>query len=212
MDFQLISRADARAKGLTRYFTGKPCKYGHITERTISSNVCLQCGRQRTAQWIADNPEQKRNNDRKSYLKHFNRAKETYTKWYSKNSARQKSNMKSWYIKHKEQHLERFKIWCAKNHEKKRVIDRNRRARQSGSEGTHTVTEVMILLEKQKWICAGPMCQTSLRKARHLDHIMPLIKGGSNNIANLQWLCPTCNLRKYTKDPIDFAQENGLLL
>jgi hypothetical protein len=32
---EIISRAEAKARGLTRYFTGKPCKYGHIAERYV---------------------------------------------------------------------------------------------------------------------------------------------------------------------------------
>lgn len=43
MASEIISRKDALAKGLKRYFTGKPCKYGHISERRISSD-CIACG------------------------------------------------------------------------------------------------------------------------------------------------------------------------
>jgi hypothetical protein len=36
-------RVDAHAAGLKRFFTGEPCKYGHITERRVSDNACLGC-------------------------------------------------------------------------------------------------------------------------------------------------------------------------
>ena len=39
---QIIKRREAKAKGLKRYFTGKPCPHGHISERNMSGN-CLIC-------------------------------------------------------------------------------------------------------------------------------------------------------------------------
>ena len=39
----LITRAEARAAGLTRYFTGKSCPHGHTVERMVSSCGCTQC-------------------------------------------------------------------------------------------------------------------------------------------------------------------------
>ena len=40
-----ISRTDARAQGLSRYFTGKPCKRGHVAERKLASGTCMECGK-----------------------------------------------------------------------------------------------------------------------------------------------------------------------
>jgi hypothetical protein len=40
---QIISRKDAIDKGLNRFFTGKPCPRGHISERTIYGGSCLKC-------------------------------------------------------------------------------------------------------------------------------------------------------------------------
>jgi hypothetical protein len=34
---------EARARGLKRFFTGKPCKYGHVSERTVSGQKCVAC-------------------------------------------------------------------------------------------------------------------------------------------------------------------------
>jgi len=42
---QIISRAEAKAKGLKRYFTGKPCKHGHVAERQVFNATCVDCQR-----------------------------------------------------------------------------------------------------------------------------------------------------------------------
>lgn len=39
----IITRAEAKAKGLKRYFTGKPCKHGHVEERMLANGNCIIC-------------------------------------------------------------------------------------------------------------------------------------------------------------------------
>jgi hypothetical protein len=43
MPNSLISRWDAHAAGLTRFYTGRPCKRGHVAERYVSTQACLMC-------------------------------------------------------------------------------------------------------------------------------------------------------------------------
>jgi hypothetical protein len=38
-----ISRKLARVRGLTRYFTGKTCKRGHVAERMTCNSHCTEC-------------------------------------------------------------------------------------------------------------------------------------------------------------------------
>lgn len=64
--------------------------------------------------------------------------------------------------------------------------------------------------EAQKWRCA--ICRVSVRKSFHLDHVMPLARGGEHAPRNLQILCQTCNVRKNAKDPIDYMQSIGRLI
>lgn len=48
VEFQVIekiSRKDAIERNLKRYFTGNPCKYGHVKERIVSSRICVECSR-----------------------------------------------------------------------------------------------------------------------------------------------------------------------
>lgn len=39
----IISRAEAKAQGLSRYYTGKPCSKGHIALRNTASGGCFEC-------------------------------------------------------------------------------------------------------------------------------------------------------------------------
>ena len=39
----IISRKDAKAQGLMFYFTGKPCKHGHIDKRYVGDCNCFKC-------------------------------------------------------------------------------------------------------------------------------------------------------------------------
>lgn len=85
-----------------------------------------------------------------------------------------------------------------------------RRASKNGVGGTHSAADIARLLKLQKHRCA--YCRCSIRKSRHIDHIVPLKLGGSNDWTNLQALCPTCNLKKGAKDPTQYANKLGLLL
>lgn len=47
----IISREEARVKGLIRYFTGNPCKRGHVCEHHTKSGTCILCGNQKSREW-----------------------------------------------------------------------------------------------------------------------------------------------------------------
>jgi len=56
-----VTRADARTDGLRFYFTGRPCKRGHIGERSVATGHCLICERLRhQARHECDNYRKKR--------------------------------------------------------------------------------------------------------------------------------------------------------
>lgn len=62
----------------------------------------------------------------------------------------------------------------------------------------------------QKWKCA--ICSGVIRQSYHVDHIMPLKLGGAHAPHNIQLLCPSCNVRKGAKHPVEYMQERGYLL
>ena len=67
------------------------------------------------------------------------------------------------------------------------------------------------LLARQNGMCANCKCKGK-KVLWHLDHIMPLSKGGGHTADNVEVLCANCNLRKNAKHPLEWAAENGRLL
>jgi 5-methylcytosine-specific restriction endonuclease McrA len=84
----VIGLKQARAAGLRHYFTGVPCKRGHIDKRHTSNGSCLKCDqeKQRVAQWHKHNQEQHNANSRRWAEK--NRTKFRETKRLSNNRRR----------------------------------------------------------------------------------------------------------------------------
>ncbi len=52
----LVSRDDARAAGLKRFYTGRPCVRGHYAERFVSTKGCVACLAGHNKSWNEANP------------------------------------------------------------------------------------------------------------------------------------------------------------
>ena len=42
---EILTRKQAKARGLTRFFNGVKCKHGHISDRQTSKGECIECKR-----------------------------------------------------------------------------------------------------------------------------------------------------------------------
>lgn len=186
---KLISRRQAIAFGFKRYYTGKPCKYGHISERYVASFQCYECSQQDeykvrkraiTKEWVKANPERAAENDRRKYLAKRDEIRERIERW-------RKANM-----------------------DKAAMSRRLRKHRVRAAGRAPTTEQIMRLLDLQRSMCAS--CQVDIRSTYQIDHIHPVSKGGTNAIANIQLLCRPCNTKKSAKDPLVWAKENGKLL
>lgn len=195
MDREIISRSDAIAQGLDRYFTGKPCKHGHISERRADARACLECVSVYHAAWYQANKARK-DAATAAWAKANPKKRVNFVrKWQAKNPEKAKAYTAEWYA----------------SRDNRTAHAHRRRARKAGGGGKHTATDLRQILEAQDHKCI--YCRVSLRNVRkHVDHIHPLALGGSNDKSNLQYLCAPCNLSKGAKDPVQFAQERGLLL
>lgn len=100
-------------------------------------------------------------------------------------------NLKNRYAKTCQRHR---KNWD-KERERQLYAARKRRAIQMKAEGSHTLAEWLNCKAGHAYLCA--ICgdiEPNIKLTA--DHIIPLSKGGTNYITNIQPLCRSCNSRK----------------
>ncbi len=50
---EIITQAQAKARGLKRYYLGTPCKNGHVSDRYTNARSCVECVRTKEARRLA---------------------------------------------------------------------------------------------------------------------------------------------------------------
>lgn len=195
MDSLPKTRAEALAVGSPRYFTGKPCKHGHIEPRQALNGACPECDREKARRRLP-----KFRAERKIRRKND-------AAFIEKERAESRVRVRERYQRTGGEYDRKYRI---ENAEKVNTKNRNRLARIRNARGSHTPNDVQEILALQGKKCA--YCRTDISDNYHVDHIIPVSKGGDNGRRNIQCLCPTCNVRKAASDPIDYARSLGLLL
>lgn len=205
---EITTRKEAIERGLPRYFTGKPCKNGHIAERVTKKCDCVECNNERNAAYrsVPGNADKARVRsqmwrDAVGNDVHYASVKVSRSKNYGSNA----EYWRDYNGRTKSYHSERTMKWCRDHPEKKRNLSRQRKALLKNAEGIHTANDVALILEEQNFTC--PYCLSDLSDGYHVDHYVPLSLGGSNWPDNLQCTCPTCNMRKGAKHPDDWHKE-----
>lgn len=203
----ILSRNDAIDKGAKRYFLGAPCPHGHTAEHYVITRRCVVCAQIDKKKWIEKYPDRQKATQASHYKNNTETYKNRSAAWRAahpdKTYPRSKRDTK------RERELERLRH--KDNPEPFRVRTRNRRAARKKLGGTHSATDIVSILKMQKNRCA--YCRAKFASsAREVDHIKPIVLGGTNDPKNLQILCRPCNRSKSGRDPIVFAQSRGMLL
>jgi 5-methylcytosine-specific restriction endonuclease McrA len=102
-----------------------------------------------------------------------------------------------WYRRHRAERILQIKAWRLRHPKLASHYNRQHLARKRAG-GNHTYAEWLALLE-----LVGNHCLSCGKSGSEVelteDHIIPLSRGGNNDIDNIQPLCRSCNSIKHMK-------------
>ena len=144
--------------------------------------------------------------DKEYRLKNADKVKSKRKEWRDENPEKVAIIRKRYYQKNKETIAEKFKEYSqteAGREVKKRSSAKRRALKINSEDGTITKQSLSELRELQNNKCY--YCEEKLdfisENSVHLDHHIPLSKGGRHSIDNVKYTCKSCNLQKYSKMP-----------
>lgn len=204
--------------------------YPDTQRRDRLSPYCRNCHKAQARQWTADNPERVKQRSHDNYWQDPERARQASREYRLTHVEERREYNRQYAADHAEEARARTKQWVQDNRERKRLMDRayhlrtydvvgkresirawrhahpagaraqlaRRRARIKGAGGTFTADDIALLMKAQ-----GNTCWWCPKKLTtyHIDHKIPLARGGTNDPANLCLACPDCNLSKGAKLP-----------
>lgn len=224
---QVISWKAAKAAGLKYFFTGKPCKRGHIDKRFVSSTQCKTCSYERVLNIYHGRmpsitgrvcarcgvliPEGRTRKARYCSLlcrTLVRRGKytEDERRWKRENRDRIRVRTRERYASNEQSRqrtLERAR------ESRIRCVDRVRREKRKSAQVRRArkkavfveVVDPMVVFQRDKGICGICMKHVDINSKWHIDHVIPIARGGVHSYANVQLAHALCNLSKHAKMP-----------
>ena len=193
---QLIKRRFAKRLGMKHYFTGKPCRKGHISERYVVNTDCVMCRKLK---------------HKREYPNEKDRIIERQLKWYYKN----KDYVSDYARSYRERNPDYFAEWCKNNPEKmKHYYEKNKHKYSANSaERRAELLKRKVVFKDEDLRKFNKKQILSIYKERrrisketgvehHVDHTVPLRGKNVSGLHvwyNLQIISAEENLRKGNK-------------
>lgn len=158
------------------------------------------------------------------YQENKDKANQSSKRFYEDNKDRMLYIQKLAYLENKDYILKRNKDYQVKNKDKVRACRKEWASSKSGkiakkvsshlrntkmritNDNTITKTSLALLLSKQNDKCyyCGTHLDFNIKFSVHLDHYIPISKGGAHSIDNVVFSCKMCNLKKSDSMPETF--------
>lgn len=192
-----MTRAEALAAGLNVYYTGSPCKHGHLANRYVQNWTCVVCHAKKCAEnqpkWRAKNPEKAGEYAKKYAVEHAEATKA----WRAANKEKCAETQRAWSKANREKRNQFSREWRLRNRDAMNALKSKRRA------------DMLDRLPKwltpdEKWMIGQAYELAKLRTqvtgfAWHVDHVLPLrgkTVSGLHTPYNLRVIPGRENMRK----------------
>jgi 5-methylcytosine-specific restriction endonuclease McrA len=163
----------------------------------------LKYMREYSAKTRARNPEKNREYQKKWRKANRKKLNAMVADWAKRNKNRIKKNNAARYLRDKERIDKRNREYRKAHPEAANARTHKRRAAKTKAGGAYTSAQWIALCNKyhNRCLCCGK------KKKLTPDHVIPIAKGGSSNISNIQPLCMPCNAHKHT-GTTDFRKQH----
>ena len=169
------------------------------TKNKCRCNNCIMWSKEYGKSWRQDNPEY--NTIKRDLVKR----KISNKKWAENNKDKIKNAQALWYNNNRDVKLEKNKNWDKNNPDKKRYYARKRRALKNNAiSDKYLDSDILLKYGSDCYICKNAIDLSAPRsigskgweKSFHIDHVVPLSKGGNDTIENVRPSHGLCNLKK----------------
>lgn len=112
---QIITRSEAKQQQLSHYFTGKPCKHGHVDIRRTKDTKCAGCDRMYGAQFREARPD---------VMTNWRKENPGYaSQKYQENKEERSLQTKEWYYANRDHVLQKHKEWYYDPNNRDRIVE-----------------------------------------------------------------------------------------
>lgn len=168
---------------------------------------CKLCRSEQERDWRKANPEKERVRHRRWRKANPEKMRAMFRRWRKANSEKMREAIRLWRKAHPERVRERVRRWKRANHEKVRASNHRRRARERQANGSFSDNDIRQMFAAQQGQCY--YCACDIGAGYHVEHKIPLSRGGTNYPDNLALACPACNLKKGAQTAEEFLESMG---
>lgn len=157
--------------------------------------------RGRTAKFKEKHPDYYYEYEKEYRVNNRDKIRAKHRNWSAENPMRIRGYYHKRYNKDPESYRARGRATYHKNKAPYIINGRKRQMREIVAEGVFTSTDLDAIYTAQCGCCVycGREIDRTIPRSVHIDHIIPLSRGGSNWPQNLALTCPRCNLSKGNK-------------